>query len=161
MEEWNEALRRLRERSAAAEEPQQAVDRAIELAKSEGARLARRLTVSAPFHCPLMAPAARRLATVLADLQFAPPRVPVVSSVDATELTDPASMATHLAAQVERPVRWDRCVEAIAARDCAEALEVGPDNVLSGLVRRMKLGIASRPVGTAAALRDLAGTAAS
>jgi [acyl-carrier-protein] S-malonyltransferase len=133
-----------------------AVDRAVELATAHGARLARRLTVSAPFHCPLMAPAARRLAPLLAELPFRSPSVPIVSSVDAAEVANPATMPAHLAAQVERPVRWDRCIEAIVARGCGEALEVGPDSVLSGLVRRMKLGLSTQPVGTAAAVRDLA-----
>ena len=125
------------------------------LARERGARLVRRLEVSAPFHCSLMAPAAQGLADVLQRVRFRSPAVSVVSSIDGTEVSDLTALPARLAEQVETPVRWDRCVEAVVALGCTEALEVGPDNVLSGLARRMKLGITSRPVGTAAAIREI------
>lgn len=132
-----------------------AVERAMPLARERGARLVRRLEVSAPFHCSLMAPAAQGLADVLQRVRFRSPAVSVVSSIDGTEVSDLTALPARLAEQVETPVRWDRCVEAVVALGCTEALEVGPDNVLSGLARRMKLGITSRPVGTAAAIREI------
>ena len=70
-------------------------------------------------------------------------------------MSDATALPARLAAQVESPVRWDRCVESIVALGCRQALEVGPDKVLSGLARRMQLGMTSRPVGTAAAIRQI------
>jgi len=132
-----------------------AVERAALLASERGARLVRRLPVSAPFHCSLMEPAAKGLADVLEGVLFRVPAVPFVSSIDGMAVSDPSAFPARLARQVERPIRWDRCVERIVALGCSEALEVGPDNVLSGLARRMKLGVTSRPVGTAAAMRKI------
>lgn len=132
-----------------------AVERAMRLAKTKGARFARPLSVSAPFHCPLMAPAGRGLAEVLRGIRFRQPRVPVVSNVDGAAVADPSAFGPRLVAQVEQPVRWDRCLETVAGLGCAQALEIGPGNVLSGLVRRMGLGLSSRPIGGAEALQEL------
>jgi [acyl-carrier-protein] S-malonyltransferase len=133
-----------------------AVERALALAKERGAKLARRLAVSAPFHCELMGSAAAQLAPILANTPMRTPRVPVLSNVDGVAMPDPAAVRERLCRQVERTVRWDRCVRTLADLGCAEALEIGPGNVLSGLVRRMGVGIRSRPVGTAVAVEQMA-----
>jgi [acyl-carrier-protein] S-malonyltransferase len=132
-----------------------AISRAMALAREHGARLVRSLPVSAPFHCALMAPAALGLGTLLADVALSAPTIPVVSSLDGTTVTAPAALRQRLAAQVEQPVRWDRCMEALARQGCDRALELGPGNVLAGLVRRARVGIQARAVGTAAALRQV------
>jgi [acyl-carrier-protein] S-malonyltransferase len=132
-----------------------AVDRVATLAKEHGARLVRRLPVSAPFHCALMNPAARGLTTLLRAVPFRTPRVHVVSNLDGAVVSDPGELAQRLARQVEQPVRWDRCMATVASRGCTHALELGPGNTLSALARRTDLGLTSRPVGTAAALHEL------
>ncbi len=136
-----------------------AVDRVAALAKDHGARLVRRLPVSAPFHCALMSPAAEALAGVLRGVPFRAPRVLLVSNLDGCLVSDPAELAQRLARQVEQPVRWDRCMATVVARGCTQALELGPGNTLSALARRMALGLTSRPVGTAAAVHELLGGA--
>ncbi len=133
-----------------------AVERVVTLAKAWGAKLARRLAVSAPFHCELMRPAAMALGSILAETPLRAPQVPVLSNVDGAAMFDPAAIRERLCRQVERTVRWDRCMRTLADLGCVEALEVGPGNVLSSLARRMGVGIASRPVGTAAAIERMA-----
>jgi [acyl-carrier-protein] S-malonyltransferase len=133
-----------------------AVERAIGRAKELGVRLAQRLPVSAPFHCRLMAPAARGMAPVLRRVEFRSPSVPVLSNIDGTAVADPAAIPERLAAQIERPVRWDRCMQTVAALGCTRALELGPGKVLAGLARRMQTGVVARTVGTAAAVREVA-----
>jgi [acyl-carrier-protein] S-malonyltransferase len=132
-----------------------AVDRALAQARDRGARLAQRLPVSAPFHCSLMSPAARGLAAVLREVRFRTPRVPVVCNVDGAATIDAELLRRRLVEQMERPVRWDRCMQTLAALGCTRALEIGPGKVLAGLARRMAVGVRCRSVGTLAALREV------
>jgi len=115
----------------------EAVDRAIAIAKQRGAKRALPLTVSAPFHCALMAPAAERLRSVLDSVPVSALRVPVISNVEARAYPDSAAVKDLLVRQVVSPVRWHECVTELARRGCAAALEVGPGKVLSGLVKRI------------------------
>ena len=138
-----------------------AVDRAVTIAKERGARLARRLPVSAPFHCALMEPAALGLAELLAGATVRVPKLPVISSIDGLPEADPHAIRERLGRQIVQPVRWDRCVRTLATLGCDEGYEVGPGNVLSGLGRRMQVGPAARPLGTAAAVERLAAGLAS
>jgi len=132
-----------------------AVDRVAAVAKAHGARLVRRLPVSAPFHSALMSPAARALAGILRTIAFRTPEVLLVSNLDGAIVSDASELAPRLATQVERPVRWDRCMATVASRGCTHALELGPGNALSALTRRMDLGLTSRSVGTVAAVSDV------
>lgn len=132
-----------------------AVDRVAALAQEHGARLVRRVPVSAPFHCGLMRPAAQGLATLLRTVPFRAPQVLLVSNLDGAVVSDPSELGHRLATQVERPVRWDRCMATVASQGCTHVLELGPGNTLSALARRMDLGLTSRPVGTVAAVREL------
>lgn len=113
-----------------------AVERAIAGAKARGAR-AIPLKVSAPFHCPLMQPAADRLRAELAQTVFHPLRVPVVTNVEAEPNQERARVAELLASQVTAPVRWEQSVQRLAALGAAWVLELGPGKVLSGLIRRI------------------------
>jgi [acyl-carrier-protein] S-malonyltransferase len=122
-----------------------AVERAVELAKGRGAKRAVPLTVSAPFHCPLMQPAADHLQAVLADVAVGSFRCPVITNVEARPNTDPARVKELLVRQVVSPVRWAECVETLAAEGCTAALEVGPGKVLTGLARRIAPGIRCMP----------------
>lgn len=114
-----------------------AVDRAAALAKARGAKRVIPLPVSAPFHCALMAPAARRLATLLAQVSVRAPAFPVISNVEADAYSDAASIQALLARQVTAPVRWQESVQRLAALGCRRALEVGPGKTLTGLAKRI------------------------
>jgi [acyl-carrier-protein] S-malonyltransferase len=124
-----------------------AVDRAIEGSKAAGARLAKKLPVSAPFHCSLMKPAADKLAAAMADLKIAKPSVPVVANVTAEPTQDPAQIARLLVQQVTAPVRWEESVQAIAKLGVTRALELGSGAVLKGLVKRIAPAVETTTIG--------------
>jgi [acyl-carrier-protein] S-malonyltransferase len=115
----------------------EAVERAGVLAKQRGAKRVLPLSVSAPFHCALMTPAAERLRSVLAAVPVSALRLPVISNVEARAYTDAAAVKELLVRQVVSPVRWNECVKELARLGCTAALEVGPGTVLSGLVKRI------------------------
>ncbi len=114
-----------------------AVARLVARAREAGARRAIPLRVSAPFHSPLMEPAAERLADFLAGLPFADGRFPVVANVDALPGTAGGEARRKLVAQVASPVRWLDTMRLLDAEwPGAVAVEVGPGKVLAGLARR-------------------------
>lgn len=114
-----------------------AVARAGERAKALGAKRVIPLTVSAPFHCALMAPAQERLAPELRALATRDPRVPVVANVDAEPRYDAAASIEALIRQVSAPVRWEDSVRRLASEGVTAYVEVGPGTVLSGLIRKV------------------------
>lgn len=118
-----------------------AVERAMQAAKSAGGRVIP-LSVSAPFHCALMAPAARELADALAGVEIAPPTIPIVTNVEAAVNTDASRIRALLVAQVTAPVRWADSMRLLQSLGCGRAVEVGPGQVLTKLLQRMRLGIA-------------------
>ena len=124
-----------------------AVDRAIAEAKPAGAKRAAKLSVSAPFHCSLMQPAAERLAAAVADLAIAAPRVPVVHNVTAQANQDPARIRALLVDQVTAPVRWEESIQAIAATGVTRGYELGSGSVLKGLVKRIADAIDTISIG--------------
>jgi [acyl-carrier-protein] S-malonyltransferase len=124
-----------------------AVDRAIELAKAAGAKIAKKLTVSAPFHCSLMKPAQDRLAAALVDVVISTPSVPIVANVTAEATQDPARIKELLIAQVTAPVRWEESVLAIAKAGVTKAYELGSGAVLKGLVGRTAKTITVTTIG--------------
>ena len=125
-----------------------AVERAVELAKARGAKRAVMLPVSAPFHCRLMAPAARAMAEALDDVEIARPAVPVVANVEAAPVTDPGTIRSLLVEQVTGAVRWRESVARMAEAGVTDVWEVGAGKALSGMVRRIDRGLATRTVGT-------------
>jgi [acyl-carrier-protein] S-malonyltransferase len=114
-----------------------AIDRAIAGAKAAGAKLAKKLVVSAPFHCSLMKPAADKLAAAMADVKISAPRVPVVANVTAEPTQDPSRIKQLLVQQVTAPVRWEESVHYLAASGVTRAYELGSGTVLKGLVKRI------------------------
>jgi [acyl-carrier-protein] S-malonyltransferase len=114
-----------------------AVERAIELAKSRGAKRAIMLNVSAPFHCSLMKPAADRLATDLDAVTIRDPRVPLVNNADATVVRTAEAVRDGLKRQVTAPVRWTDSMLALRREGADVFIEVGPGKVLSGLMRQI------------------------
>ncbi|WP_298126889.1 ACP S-malonyltransferase [Brevundimonas sp.] len=114
-----------------------AVDRAIERAKELGAR-AIPLNVSAPFHCPLMAPAAEEMADALAGATLHAPAVPVVANVTARPESDPEVLRRLLVDQITGRVRWRESMEWMAGEGAAARfVEIGAGKVLSGMARRI------------------------
>jgi [acyl-carrier-protein] S-malonyltransferase len=115
---------------------------AARVAAASGARQAIELSVSAPFHCRLMAPAEERLRADLAAVSFTDPQVPLYNNVDAARVTSAAAVRDGLARQVSRPVRWTDLIQRmVAAERVQTVVEVGPGMVLSGLMRRIDRGI--------------------
>lgn len=128
-----------------------AVERACEGCKSRGAKRAVMLPVSAPFHSSLIRPAADKLKTRLAELEFSAPTIPVVNNVDVAVETDPIRIKDALVRQAFSPVRWVETVQKIATMGVATIAECGPGKVLAGLTKRCSDGL------NGLALADLAG----
>lgn len=114
---------------------QEAVERAVSLAKESGAKRAIMLQVSAPFHCSLLKPAEDRLGPELDVCTFEDPRSPVVTNVDARPVNTADAARDALKRQVSRPVRWQESVQAMLDEGVNTFVELGPGKVLCGLVR--------------------------
>lgn len=134
----------------------EAVRRAMELAKTRGAKRAIPLSVSGAFHSPLMRSAADGLRTALDDVPLGEPRVPVVANVTAEPVTDSLTARRLLLEQLTAPVRWTRVMERLAA-DHPHALfvEMGPGSVLTGLARKIVPDIRTATCGTVAEVDQL------
>lgn len=124
-----------------------AIERAIAIAKSKGARRAVALHVSAPFHCALMQAAADTLAAALADVEIGDMRVPVIANVDASANQDKNRVVDLLVAQVTGAVRWTESVEKLVALGVERAYELGSGSVLRGLIRRIAKGLPVDTIG--------------
>jgi [acyl-carrier-protein] S-malonyltransferase len=133
-----------------------AVERAVELAKARGARRALMLTVSAPFHCTLMQPAAEVMAEALETVEMKPPVVPLVANVTAGALKDPAAIRESLVRQVTATVRWRECVAFMANDGVSFFAELGSGKVLSGLARRIAPDATAAAAGTPDEIATLA-----
>jgi len=114
-----------------------AVERAARLADERGAKKAKLLPVSAPFHCSLMKPAQDRLEADLNALPMRNPACPVACNVEAELVTDELRARDTLVRQVTGAVKWDQCVHLLIAQDVHTFIEVGPGKVLWGLMRQI------------------------
>ena len=114
-----------------------AIDRAVALAGEKGVRKAVLLPVSAPFHCPLMAPAAEIMATALKSVDMRQPSIPVFANVSARPVREPDEIRDLLERQVTAMVRWRECVVAMRAEGVEFLVEAGAGNVLKALTRRI------------------------
>ncbi len=115
-----------------------AVERAVKLADERGAKRAKVLPVSAPFHCSLMKPAQERLSADLEALQFSAPRFPVVCNVYARPVEDAESAREALVRQVTGSVKWSESMQWLIAHGVQTFVEVGPGKVLCGLMRQIE-----------------------
>jgi len=131
-----------------------AVDRAAQVARERGARRAVRLPVSGAFHSPLMEPAREKLAAELGRTAIKAPRVPLVSNVSARYVTTAEEVRELLSKQLTCPVLWEDSMRFMIAEGMAEALEVGPGRVLSGLLAKTDRAVSVRNVGSAADLQE-------
>jgi [acyl-carrier-protein] S-malonyltransferase len=131
-----------------------AVARVGELVLTEKGR-AIPLKVSAPFHCALMAPAARVVEAELDRISMRSPRFPIVANFDALPNSDPSRAKELLVRQVDGPVRWEDTIRRMASQGVTHALEIGPGKVLAGLVKRIAKDLRVLSIGDAAALDQI------
>ncbi len=114
-----------------------AVLEAMAMAEERGAKRVLELAVSAPFHCPLMAPASEGLRGVLADVTVNPFSVGVITNVEATINLDSERVKSLLIEQAVRTVRWEESVSLLEKLGCDRVIEIGPGKVLKGLIKRI------------------------
>lgn len=135
-----------------------AVERAVDVAKEKGAKRAMLLQVSAPFHCPMMGPAAEVMEKALAEVDMSAPVVPLIANVTAGPVSDPAEIQRLLVEQVTGMVRWRECVEAMKSKGVDTLVEVGSGKVLSGLARRIDRELSAINVGSPADVEAFLGS---
>ncbi|MHB1415552.1 MAG: ACP S-malonyltransferase [Chloroflexota bacterium] len=133
----------------------EAVARAGEIAKGKGARRVVPLSVSGAFHSPLMQPAAAEFRRTLAEANLRDPLVPVIGNVKAEPLRTASEVRADLSAQIESPVQWTRTMLLVTQEGIGTLVEVGPGQVLSGLVKRNR-NLSAVNVDSAASARALA-----
>jgi [acyl-carrier-protein] S-malonyltransferase len=132
------------------------VEKAMELAKAAGAKRAVRLQVSGAFHSPLMAPAAAGLDAALSGARWSDPSYPVYSNVTAKKVGDAGTAKQFLLQQLTSPVRWVQVIRAMSAdHPGATFVEMGPGNVLTGLLKRLAPDHPAMTCGTVADVESL------
>ncbi|CAK0741721.1 (acyl-carrier-protein) S-malonyltransferase [uncultured Gammaproteobacteria bacterium] len=131
-----------------------AIEAALAIAATRGLKRSIRLPVSAPFHCLLMAPAAKAMAEALAEVVMVAPVVPLVANVTAAPVTDPAEIRSLLVEQVTGVVRWRESVLAMKAAGVDTLVEIGAGKVLAGLTKRIDRDLVARSVGTPAEIDE-------
>jgi len=131
-----------------------AVDRAIQLCKSRGAKRAMPLPVSAPFHSALMRPAGERLKDYLARVEVAAPRLAVINNVDVKVESDPAAIKDALVRQASAPVRWMETIQRMVEQGATHIVECGPGKVLAALTRRIHPEVQSFSLADRASLEQ-------
>ena len=129
-----------------------AIERAIDVAKKRGVRRALPLPVSAPFHCELMKPAEERLRPVLDEADFKDLWCALISNVDASPIGTATAVRNALLRQVASPVRWVESVQKMVSMGVKRFVEVGPGNVLTGLIKRIDAEVELINVSDAASL---------
>lgn len=134
-----------------------AIDKAVEIAGPEfGAKRCLKLPVSAPFHSPLMQPAAEVMAKALNEVEANNAKIPLIANVLASAINDKTEIIKHLIEQVTGSVRWRESVGFMKANGVTNVVELGAGKVLSGLVKRCDKEINAISVGTPAEIEELA-----
>lgn len=137
-----------------------AVDKACDVLKSNGAKRALLLPVSAPFHSSLMKPAAEKLRERLEDMELATPQISLINNIDVAVEVDADKIRDALYRQAFGPVRWVECVQAIKARGLTQIVECGPGKVLAGVVKRIDGELSGSALFDPATLADVQGVLA-
>ncbi len=122
----------------------EAVENAVEILKTRGARRAVILNVAGAFHSPLMEPARKQLARAIKSTPFATPICPIYQNVTAEPTTDPEVIRTNLIRQLTSPVRWTHTIQSMIRNGAQQFVETGPGNVLRGLNRKIDRNIPIR-----------------
>ena len=133
-----------------------AMDRVADLAKARGIKRAIPLSVSAPFHCPLMQPAADAMREALANVTIRPLAVPVLANVTAAEASDPENVRRLLVQQVTGRVRWRESVLALKGLGVDTTIEVSGNKVLTGMVKRIDKELQTVTLDTPAEIESFA-----
>jgi [acyl-carrier-protein] S-malonyltransferase len=133
-----------------------AVDRAIDIAKKRGVRRALPLPVSAPFHCALMKPAEEKLRPLLEQAPLKDLWIALVSNVDASPIGTATAVRNALVRQVASPVRWVEGVQKMISMGVRHFVEVGPGNVLTGLIKRIDSSVQLTNVSDVASIEAFA-----
>jgi [acyl-carrier-protein] S-malonyltransferase len=128
---------------------QAAVEEAMKLAKEAGAKLTVPLSVAGAFHSPLMEPARERLAAEIETTPFEAPRIGVIANVDAQEHRDPSALKANLVQQLTAPVLWAKSMQSLIDQGYDEFIELGPGNVLAGLLKRTAKSATRTSIGKA------------
>ena len=126
-----------------------ALNIAMELAKSKGAKRVIPLAVSGAFHSPVMQPAAEGLARAIASCEISNASIPVIGNIHATPLTGAQAIHEELAQQIAAPVQWVRTIEYLVAAGITIFLEIGPGQALTGMVKRIAKGVTTLNVSSA------------
>lgn len=113
------------------------VDKACELLKEKGAKRALKLSVGGAFHSPLMQPAAEELQAAINATTFSTPICPIYQNVNAYPQTEPEAIKENLIAQLTAPVRWTQTVKNMITDGATEFIELGPGDVLKGLIKKV------------------------
>ncbi len=132
-----------------------AVKKAVALAPSKGARMAKELVVSGAFHSPLMKPAEEELAAALDLIEIKNAEIPVCMNAVALPITDATEIRKNLILQLTSSVLWSQSVEAMVQQGVTEFIEVGPQKVLQGLIKRIDKTVKIRGIDTAADIQAL------
>lgn len=125
-----------------------AIERAVNIAKANGAKRAMLLAVSAPFHCALMAPAADVMAQALDRVEFKVPSLPIVTNITAAAEDDPERLRGLLVEQITGRVRWRESVEHLIGEGVEELVELGTGRVLTGLAKRISRELTATSIQT-------------
>lgn len=124
-----------------------AIDRIIELAKQKGAKRALPLPVSAPFHSPLMKPAAVEMGDALKDTQAKKAQTPIIANVTTKPITDATDIKSLLVEQVTGRVRWRESMNTLNSLGVSHVIEIGSGKVLTGLIKRIDSNLAASSIG--------------
>jgi [acyl-carrier-protein] S-malonyltransferase len=118
------------------------IEKAIDLLKAKGAKMAVKLAVGGAFHSPLMEPARIELEDAIQETHFSKPICPVYQNVTAKPSTDPDEIKANLVAQLTSPVRWTQTIRNMISDGAALFTEVGPGKVLEGLIKKINKDVA-------------------
>jgi len=121
----------------------EAINIACEAMKEAGARRALVLPVGGAFHSPLMEPAKKELAAAIENTNFANPACPIYQNVSTVAITDPSEIKKNLVSQLTAPVKWTQSMQQMIADGATTFIEVGPGNVLQGLMRKIDRSVAT------------------
>jgi [acyl-carrier-protein] S-malonyltransferase len=135
-----------------------AVEQVVELAKQQGAKLAKLIPVSVPSHCALMQEAAQRLAVSLGKVAIHTPKIPVLNNVAVVCNTHPDDIRQALVQQLAKPVQWVKTIEYFAQDKIALLIECGPGKVLTGLNKRIIADIPTLAVNNSSSLQEALAT---
>jgi len=125
----------------------EAVEKACELLKEKGAKMAIILPVGGAFHSPMMEPAREELAAAIEATTFSKPTCAVYQNVTASAVTNPDEIKKNLMLQLTAPVKWTQSIQAMIAEGATEFIEVGPGKVLQGLMRKIDRSVAASGAG--------------